>query len=119
MATYRCAKELFGKTLKWNDTVYFGDIKYKVANDYLSNEEGSNSAVWQAAGMGRNEYVLLACIAYQEDIGEKSWGWLHEHEGDWPSTPHANIPLGYIDLTRLVLLTYVTLGIIDPPAEEV
>lgn len=91
MATYRCLKDLLGKTLEFEDVVILKDIKYIVLSKYLQEESRSdNSRIFK-----------ILSIPSKEKFATNAYGYAHDY-GDWPECKKDDYPA----LTRLVVELY-------------
>lgn len=93
MATYKCLADLQGKTLKFEDTVVFGNIEYIVQSNYLKEIHGDNSKIFRTLSISKYDFTTNA-------YGYGCFG------GDWPE---CNLN-DYSALTRCVIELYKIIG---------
>lgn len=98
--TYRSFEQLNGNTLKEEDTVYFGKIKYTVYANYLDHADEPNDYIFKKLGIERLDYTVLA-----RDIFAPL---TVEYGSVWPAPYCSGFPKhDYLEaLTRLVLTVY-------------
>lgn len=91
MATYRCLKDLQGKTLEYEDIVILKDIKYIVQSKFLEEENKlDNSKIFK-----------VLSIPSKEKFATNAYGYTHNY-GDWPECKKDDYPA----LTRCVIELY-------------
>ena len=91
MAEYRKYSELVGATLEYDDTVFFGNRKYKVRHNFLANVSGPNYQIF--LDLNINTSIKFCSNAY---------GYYIDGNGSWPVCS----PNDYSALTRCVLAIY-------------
>ena len=91
MVEYRKYSDLVGATLKYDDTVFFGNRTYKVRQNFLANLTGPNYQIFQ-------DLRIDKCI----EFCSKAYGYSINGNGSWPVC----LPNDYSALTRCVLEIY-------------
>ena len=91
MAEYRKYSELVGATLKYDDTVFFRDRKYKVRSNFLANVSGPNYQIFEDLHIDKS---IEFC--------SKAYGYSINGNGSWPVCLHND----YSALTKCVLEIY-------------
>lgn len=100
MAEYRKYSDLFGATLKYDDSVFLGSREYKVRQNFLANLNGPNYQIFQ-------DLHIDKCI----EFCSKAYGYPINGNGSWPVCS----PNDYFALTRCVLAIY---EVIESISEE-
>ncbi len=91
MVEYRKYSDLVGAILEYDDTVFFGNRKYKVRQNFLANVSGPNYQIFEDLHIDKS---IEFC--------SKAYGYSINGNGSWPVC----LPNDYSALTRCVLAIY-------------